>query len=98
VSAERRDLDVHIGVERKGLQDGVKFIVAFYVEYADIREVTDDAPQMLPFARPLEFRRALVLELPQPIDGRPIHVIGDHDFDLNLKEHKRFSILDWVGV
>lgn len=94
VSAERRDLDVHIGVERKGFQDGVQFIIALYVEYADIREATDDAPEMLPFSHSLQFRRALVLELPQPIDVGPIHVIGDADFYLNLKEHERYSILD----
>jgi hypothetical protein len=94
MSAERRDLDVHIGVERKGFQDGVQFIVALYVEYAHIREATDDAPEMLPLARPLEFRRALVLELPQPMDGRSIHVIEDPYFYLNLKEHERFSLLD----
>jgi hypothetical protein len=98
VSAERRDLDVHIGVEWKRFQDRVQFIIALHFEYADICEATDDAPEVLPFSRPLEFRRALVLELAQPIDGPSIHVIGDADFYLNLKEHERFSLLDWVGI
>jgi hypothetical protein len=96
--AERGNLGIHIGVERKGFQDGVQFIVALYLEYADICEATDDAPEMFRLARPLEFRRALVLELPQALDGGSIHLIRDPDFYLNLKEHERLSILDWVGV
>jgi hypothetical protein len=92
MSAEWRDLDVHIRVERKRFQDGVQFIVALHVEYAHIRKATDDAPEMLPFARRLEFRRALVLKLPQPIDGRSIQVIWNADFYLNVKEHERFCL------
>lgn len=61
MSAERSDLDIHIGVKRKRFQDGVQFIVAGYLKNADVREAAYDAPEMFPLSRSLEFRRALVL-------------------------------------
>jgi hypothetical protein len=75
----------------------VQLIVALYVEYADIREASHDAPEMFPLSRSLEFRCTLMLELPQSLDGPSVHVVGDPDFYLNLEEHERISILIGSG-
>jgi hypothetical protein len=87
MSAKRGDFDVHIGIERKRLQDGMQLIVAVYLEDADIRESPYNAPEMLPLPCPLKFCRTLVLELPKPLDRLSVNMCWNPDFDLNMEEH-----------
>jgi hypothetical protein len=94
MSAKRNDFDIHVGVERKRIQDGMQFIVAFYLENADIRESPYDAPEVLPLACPLKLCRSLVLELPEPLDRLSVNMRWDPDFDLDMKEHENISLPD----
>jgi hypothetical protein len=94
MSAKRNDFDIHVRVERKRIQDGMQFIVAFYLEDADIRESPYDAPEVLPLACPLKLCRSLVLELPEPLDRLSVNMRWDPNFDLDMKEHENISRLD----
>jgi hypothetical protein len=94
VSAKRGDFDVHVWIERKRLQDGVQLIVAVYLEDADIRESTYNAPEMLPLPGCLKRCRTLVLELPKPLHRLSVNMCRNPDFDLDMKEHQNISFLD----
>jgi hypothetical protein len=94
VSAKRGDFDVHVGIERKRLQDGVQLIVAVYLKDADIRESTYNAPEMLPLPGCLKLCRPLVLELPKPLDRLSVNMRRNPDFDLDMKEHQNIPFLD----
>jgi hypothetical protein len=94
MSAQGGDFDGHVGIERKRLQDGMQFIIAGYLEYADIRESPYDAPEMLPLACRLKLCRPLMLELPEPLDRLSVNMRWNPYFDLDMKEHENISPLD----
>jgi hypothetical protein len=93
MSAKRGDFDIHVGIERKRLQYGMQLIVAVYLEDADIRELPDDAPEVLPLACPLKLCRSLVLELPEPLDRLSVNVRWNPDFHLDMKKHENVPFL-----
>jgi hypothetical protein len=94
MSAKRNDFDIHVGVERKRIQYGMQFIVAFYLEDADIRESPYDAPEVLPLPCPLKLCRSLVLELPKPLNRLSVDMRRNPDVDLDMKEHEDISLRD----
>ena len=87
MSAKRNDFDIHVGVERKRIQDGMQFIVAFHLEDTDIRETSYDAPEMLPLACTLKIGRALMLKPSEPLDRLAVNVRRNRDFDSYVKKH-----------
>jgi hypothetical protein len=96
MSTKCSHLDLHIWVERKGLQNLVKLGRSFDLEDADIRELPNDTPEMQPVALTLKLSRPFVLSGTQLIYLFRSDVMGNPDSYGDVEQHELFS--RWSGM
>ena len=74
----------------------MQLVVAGYLENTDIREASYDAPQMLPFTRPLKVGGPLMLEVSELLDRLAVNVRRNRDFDSYVKKHEIYPLPIWL--
>src|SRR5947208_5291469 len=92
MTAQRRDGNLHIRIQRQGHQNVVKLSVAFHVEHAVVGVLACNAPDMAPLATTLQFLRITLLACFQFICLIGRHVGRNADIHAYVVEHCSLSL------
>ena len=85
MSAERRHLGLHVGMQRQETPGSREARRALDPEDADVRPLADDAPEMEPFALTLQLGRTFVLERAEPFDSSGSAPVRRPDSDEDVR-------------